>query len=152
MCVGFICMLQKFFICRLSFKITHWVGFEPTRGNPNWFLVSRLNHSAISAWKDICTTKFRLVFVHTSLREDTDRKHWRIDLNWRVKNPLVPPCFFVANPFLKSQIGFNHQYLQVLCVLNSCNIFSWHRLKNLRNGRELTHGKSRDKNVLCLRC
>ena len=25
------------------------VGFEPTREDPNWFLVNRLNHSAIAA-------------------------------------------------------------------------------------------------------
>ena len=28
---------------------SHWTGFEPAREDPKWFLITRLNHSAISA-------------------------------------------------------------------------------------------------------
>ena len=34
-----------------AIKGAHWTGFEPAREDPKWFLITRLNHSAISAWR-----------------------------------------------------------------------------------------------------
>ena len=37
----------------LEKKISQSTGFEPVRGDPNGFLVHRLNHSATTAYSDL---------------------------------------------------------------------------------------------------
>ena len=41
--------LKKSQFIKIWFRVSQWVGFEPTREDPIWFLVRRLNHSAITA-------------------------------------------------------------------------------------------------------
>ena len=46
---GLIKKIHFFFVFFCKKKFSQLVGFEPTRAEPNWFRVNRLNHSATTA-------------------------------------------------------------------------------------------------------
>ena len=67
--------------CRQSKIISPlWVGFEPTREDPIWFLVKRLNHSAITALKAVTTS----TFIKRRVEETSPYMNHAYDVEYKV--------------------------------------------------------------------
>ena len=99
-------------------KRAHWTGFEPAREDPKWFLITRLNHSAISAWNPLYCRLSRIDFI------DTNFQRYSAELKQRNNIIYHYPCQVWFLIFIFPFVGLYSLFLSRK-VIKYQTMFEW---------------------------